>query len=350
MSNFDQYKYYPSLRTRLWELRGYRELGAEDKTKLLPIMVLTRHHQQTLVSPVGDIIQGALEERPFILDLEMSPLLACEDHAALCNPTNSFAAWRSFAERFEHAIPTALLPAGAPPRDVVQQVRKLEEAVGKVAVRSRAPAGEMGLLSSILNAVDSVDNLLIVLDFGYVRSRVPAVVVEAAEAINSLRAIDPTVRIVVMGSSYPKSAAAYDDAGAVLEIQERTLHGAIGGDTVAIYGDHAAVYPEPFEPMQSRFVPRVDYALPDSWIFRRVRADMGGFTECARQIVALADWDPELVVRGAWGAAKIEAVSRGDTTSMGSPGPWISVRVNLHLWQQLNGIIHSSDDGEDVFD
>ncbi|QFU15316.1 beta family protein [Microvirga thermotolerans] len=348
--SFDDYTYYPSLRTRLWEMRGYKELGAAEKERVLPMFVLTKHNQTTGAGAVCQVVQASLEERSFILDVESSPIYACDDTNAFLDPAGGFQAWRNFVQAQPGAIPTALLPSGAPIRDIVRQVIEFERVNEKVVVRSRSPAADLSTLIAIISAVDSVENLLIVLDFGYVRSRVPACAVDAANTINALRNVDPTVRVVVMGSSYPRSAAAYDDAGAALEIEERILHAAIGGNTVAIYGDHSSIHPEPFEPLPSRFVPRIDYALADSWIFRRVREDKGGFKECAEQITGLTDWDPRLVDQQVWGAVKIQAAADGDITRMGTPGAWIAVRVNLHLWQQIHFAGEALDeDNGDVF-
>lgn len=348
MINFDQYRYYPSLRSRMWELRGYSELHDTDKEKLLPIFVLSKLGRTKSIKDVCASLENSLDGRARILDLELSPIYSCDECSALSSPDSGFSAWRNFLESQENAIPTALMPPGAPVRDVVRQVMLLEQLGKGVVVRSRSPVSDLPLLTAIMSAVESINNLLIILDFGYVRSRVKARAVEAANVINALRDIDTGSRLVTLASSYPKSAAAYDDAGAAMEIEERTLHSSLGGDSVTIYGDYASIHPEPFEPMQTRFVPRIDYSLPDAWVFRRVRADQGGFQRCAELITQLVDWDPNLVEKS-WGAQKIKAAAEGDLTSMNAPAPWIAVRVNLHLWQQVhygleNGTVEYDED------
>ncbi len=333
--NFDRFRYYPSLRSRMWEMRGYTELRDSDKDQLLPVIPLATHHRTKAIADVAARVDEYMGERSRILDLEQSNIYACDETRSLLEPDNGFAAWREFVVRQPNSVPTALLPVDAPIRDVVQQVRRLERDRTQVVIRSRAPMADLAALQAALSAVDDVNNLMIILDFGYVRSRVSALAVEAAHIINALRETDDAARIVVMGSSYPKSAAAYDDAGAAIPIQERAMHATLGGDAVAIYGDYGSIHPEPMEPMMARFVPRIDYSLPDAWIFRRVRADQGGFQRCAQLITELTDWQPDLVTQ-VWGAEKINAAADGDLTSMGTPGPWIAVRVNLHLWQQIH--------------
>lgn len=348
--NFDQYRYYPSLRTRLWEMRGYRELRDEDKDALLPIFVLSSHGQTKGISEVQSKVDEALNGRTCIIDLEQSPFYSCDDCEALSDPAKGFEAWRNFFKNRQNLVPTALLPSGGPLREIVRQVMMFEQSAGQVVVRSRSPEADLPALSAIISAVDSVNNLLIVLDFGYVKTRSKAKAFEAANVINALRSVDDAARIVVMASSFPKSVAAYDDGAGRLEIEERGMHAALGGDAVAIYGDFGSIHPEPMQPMLARFVPRVDYPIADAWLFRRLRNDQGGYQRCAELITQLVDWDPALVSR-VWGAEQIDLAARGDLTKRSAPGPWIAARVNLHLWQQLHyrdgGIVE--DDDFDIF-
>ena len=342
--DLDQFRYVPALRTRMWEMRGYAELPEADKGLFLPVFSLCRYNQTRDVTGVAVKLQEAVAGRPFILDLEQSAELGCGDAARLLDPANAFGAWRAFAAAQPYALPAVLTPRGAPLREVVRQALAMERSFGRVVIRSRDFAADSRAMLAILGAVEDIANVMIILDFMYVRGRWQACALDAAEAINQLRTVDPSVRIVVMGSSYPRSAATYDDAGTVLQIEERLLHRQIGGDEAAIYGDHAAIFPEPFEPMPSRFVPRIDFPLPDAWVFRRVREDRGGFIECARRITDLDDWDPELEDQ-VWGARKIAAAARGDVDRMQAPAPWIAVRVNLHLWRQLRYAVGVAEDG-----
>lgn len=188
--NFDAFRYYPSLRSRMWEMRGYSELGDADKDQLLPIIVLASHLKTRAVAEISAKVDEYLQGRSRILDLELSSVYACDECDALRDPSNGFQAWREFVGRQDLAVPTALIPSGAPLRDVVRQVIQLEAAGKQVVVRSRAPQTELPILMAIMSAVDTVDSLLIVLDFGYVRSRAKARAIEAANVINALRDVD----------------------------------------------------------------------------------------------------------------------------------------------------------------
>jgi hypothetical protein len=339
------FSYFPSIRTRLWEMRGYRELTDEDKKKFVPIITLSKHSQRTETKSVTETILEEFKDRPYILDLEINSVYACIDSSALCDPENGFAKWREFSKSHPGAAPVALITPDASIRDTVRQAIEIEKTHGQVILRSRSPMTDLPVLTAILSAVDSIANLHVILDFGYIRGQIKAIQAEATTVINSLLEIDLGLHLIVVSSSYPRAVAAYDDAGTTLEIEERILHEAIGGDTIATYGDYASIHSEPFAPSPSRFVPRVDYALPDAWIFRRVREDKGGFKKCAEQILDLNEWEPELV-NDVWGAKMIAEAAAGDLTRKNTPGFWIAARMNLHIWRQLNYTLPPDDTDE----
>jgi hypothetical protein len=54
--DFDQYQYYPSLRTRLAELRGYGMLPESDKRALLPTFVLGKYQQRSSSIGVAEVL------------------------------------------------------------------------------------------------------------------------------------------------------------------------------------------------------------------------------------------------------------------------------------------------------
>ncbi len=200
MADLDAYAYYPSLRTRMWELRGYKELVGVDKDRLLPIFTISRYSRTVSADGIVDVLVKSTDDRPIVLDLEASPIFACSDVANLLDPSNAFSNWRAFVQRRPTAIPTALMPAGAPLRDVVRQVVAFE--------RSNQSSAFQDLhwwtfqLSAPMH-MNSADNLLIVLDFGYVRSAIAAKAIEAADAINAIRSVEASARIVVMETPGP---------------------------------------------------------------------------------------------------------------------------------------------------
>jgi hypothetical protein len=343
----DTIRYLPTIRSRQAELRGYRELRAETKRLLRPIISLGKLGKvgdaARILQTIGDTVGGEC-----FIDLNIAPGQTCDDFDGLCDPTDNYSAWRQLVGSGRSTIPVALLRDNATERPFIRQVIQIERDYHVVVIRSRRPARDLAALQAALSAVDDVNNLLVVLDFGYVRGSLEPKEQEALRVISALRTIDAETRIAVLSSSFPKAVSAYGESNGFLEIVERDLHAHIGGDDVAIYGDHAAIYPEPFEPSISRYVPRVDYCLDDAWLYERRRNDDGGYAECARRLVGLPDWENAFADL-AWGAQIIRDTGRSGNVpaGFGSPANWIAVRVNMHIERQANVPAEGGDLEED---
>jgi hypothetical protein len=333
-ADLDAITYLPSIRSRQAELRGYRELRPQTKRQLRPLVSVGKLGRLGQADRVLETIVETVGGECFV-DINTAPGQTCDEFEGLCDPAGNYAAWRNLVGRFDRATPVALLRDNATERPFIRQVLQIENDHGVVAIRSRRPARDLASLQAALSAVDDVNNLLLILDFGYVRGSLEPKEQECLRTISALRTIDATARIAVIASSFPKAVSAYGDLRGSLELVERDLHSHIGGDQVAIYGDHSAIYPEPFVPSISRFVPRIDYCLDDAWLYERRRTDAGGYLECARQIVSSPDWD-DAFAEVAWGAAVIaETVQAASVpSSFGSPANWIAARVNMHIERQ----------------
>lgn len=345
----DAIRYLPSIRSRQAELRGYSELRAETKGMLHPLVSLGKLGRVADARRVLETISQRVGQ--CFLDLNTFAGQACEQWNELCDPTDNYKRWRDLAASTVGATPVALLRDGATERPFIRQVLLIEEDFGVVVIRSRRPAQDLPSLQAALSAVNDVNNVLIILDLGYVRGALEPKETEARRVISALRTTDPTARIAVISSSYPRAISVYGDQRGSLAIIERDLHAQIGGDEVAIYGDHASIYPEPFEPSISRWVPRVDYCTDYAWLYERRREDAGGYVQCARQIVSSPDWEPAFAER-AWGAEIIRRTATNGAVEggFGAPGNWIAARVNMHIERQAALGSAGTADGEDDWD
>jgi hypothetical protein len=342
--DLDAISYLPSIRSRQAELKGYSQLREETKSRLRPLISLGKLGKSDQPTRIMEAIREAVGGEAFV-DLNTNPGQTCQGFEALCNPAGNYATWRDLFDADGSLTPVALLRDNSTERAFVRQVLQIERDHRVVAIRSRRPAQELPMLQAALSAVDDVNSLLLVLDFGYIRPSLAAKEQEALRVISALRTIDETARIVVMASSFPRAVSAFGDQRGSLEIIERDLHARIGGDVVAMYGDHAAIYPEPFEPSISRFVPRIDYCLEEAWLYERRRADDGGYVDCARRIVASPDWEEDFA-NVAWGAGIIRQTARAGAVQagFGSPSNWIAARVNMHIERQTEVSGRPADD------
>lgn len=346
--DLDSIKYLPCLRSRRAELRGYSELHPETKQGLIPLVSLGK---LGTISGVEQVLANV--KRTFskaFIDLNCNNNQVCSDYLSYLDPANNYSAWRDLFSADESFVPTAALAPGGNVRSFIRQIIEIEHKHGVVAIRSKNGAQDLAAMQSAISAVDDVNNVLLILDFGYLRGAIGPRQVEARRLISALRNTDPFARIAIVGSSYPRSVSAYGDQSGALEIEELELHAQIGGDSVAIYGDHSSIYPEPFEPSISRFVPRIDYCLADSWIYRRYRDMNGvsGYVRCANSVLESPDWDPAFAQRS-WGAAKIQEAAAGVPAGFAAPANWIAARVNMHIERQWMSTLIEDDNDIDIY-
>lgn len=340
--DLDGINYLPCIRSRRAELKGYKELRDETKAGLIPVISLGKLNQ---VDSVEAVLRSVKEIAPrAFIDLNLHAYQHCSDAARYCGSEGNYSAWRSLFDPNENYVPVAVLPTDANIRSFVRQVVEIERSHGVVAIRSRGGVQDLAVLQAAISAVGDVNNVLFILDFGYVRGATAPRESEARRLISALRGVDAETRIALVASSFPRSVSAYGEESGVLDIEERDLHAQIGGKAVAIYGDHSSIYPEPFEPSPSRFVPRIDYCLADSWIYRRFRdSDISGYKRCATALVNSADWEPAFALQS-WGAQKVQETSVAVPAGFGSPANWIAARVNMHIERQFSASLLTDDE------
>lgn len=344
--DLDSIKYLPCLRSRRAEMRGYSELNPETKQGLIPLVSIGKLGATSSVEQVLANVKRTFSKA--FIDLNCNSNQVCADYESYLSSDNNYSEWRDLFSADENYVPTAVFAPGGNVRSFIRQVIEIERKHGVVAIRSKNGAQDLAAIQSAISAVDDVNNVLFIFDFGYVRGAISPREAEARRLISALRTIDSSARIALVGSSYPRSVAAYGEESGALEIEERELHAQVGGDAVAIYGDHSSIYPEPFEPSISRFVPRIDYCLADSWIYRRYRdrANVSGYVHCANSVLESADWDPAFAQRS-WGAAKIQETAGGVPAGFAAPANWIAARVNMHIERQWMSTIVDEDNDVD---
>ncbi|MEE4618474.1 hypothetical protein V2K86_07520 [Pseudomonas alliivorans] len=342
--DLDSIKYLPCLRSRRAEMRGYSELSLEARQGLIPLVSIGKLGATSSVEQVFGSVKRTFDKA--FIDLNCNSNQVCSDYESYLNSGKNYSQWRELFSANENYVPTAVFAPGGNVRSFIRQVIEIERTHGVVAIRSKNGAQDLAAIQSAISAVDDVNNVLFIFDFGYIRGAVSPREAEARRLISALRTIDSSARVALVGSSYPRSVAAYGEEFGALEIEERELHAQIGGDAVAIYGDHSSIYPEPFEPSISRFVPRIDYCLADSWIYSRYRDrdNISGYVQCANSILESADWDPAFAQRS-WGAAKIQETVGGVPPGFAAPANWIAARVNMHIERQwMNTTVDEDND------
>lgn len=336
--DFEEYAYYPALRTRNAELKGLAQLDSDRKARILPLITLGKWPKSDDFSRSVEKAAEAMGENPFFIDLPEDPRHHSLTSTELIDPKNHFAAWREFAGAHKNVIPVVQTMNGTR-RDIVQQARLLEAGHGRLGFRIRDFQRDTPLVVAALSALDNVNSSLVFVDAQYIRSSLPAYIAAVTTTINALRSEVPETIVTVLSTSFPASRTPFFDPSrerGSIPIIDRELHESVGGSSVAMYGDygsiHAVVYDD--QPIM-RWSPTIDYAMEYEWVFER-RADEAtngdGYVAAAKGLV---ERFPEIYTSDVWGDQMIADAAHGEPYGKG-PVSWIAVRVNLHLTRQID--------------
>ncbi|MEZ2577936.1 beta family protein [Buttiauxella ferragutiae] len=335
--NFDNYSYYPALRTRAAEITGLSNLAQDKKEKILPLISLGKWPRSEEIQASLDKSFEAMNNLPFILDVTKESSHHCTSSFELLSQEGGFKNWIEFCSQSENIIPVVQMPDSAKLRDISIQARTLEEENGSVAFRIRNLNTDINKTLTSLVSMRSPENAITFIDLGYIRGNISAITAAAINSINQIRTEIPEAIISVLATSFPSSVANFcreNGQSGYIDILERELHQNIGGRDVSIYGDHGSIHSVVYDNMIGRYVPRIDIALDDAWYFeRRPGQNKEGFVDAAKSI--LTEY-PQYQDEKSWGALMIRNAASGDINGMGSPAKWIAVRVNLHLNKQID--------------
>lgn len=336
--SFDQYQYFPVLRTRQAELKGLDMLDDERRAKIIPMLTLGRWPKALDFTRAAEKAEEATKGHPHFLDLTTDGAHLADQQKLLREPSDAFAAWRNFVAQYRNAIPVVQLVANSRVRDTTRQAQLIERTSGKLAFRIRDFATDTPLVINALSALDDPKSAIVFIDCQYIRNALTAYGAASIATINQLRAEFPELMIALLSTSFPSSTISFADAGGErgsIDILERNLHASIGGNEVAAYGDHASIHSVVYDDAPiMRWAARIDYPRNLDWYFERRPQNQtaDGYISAAQGIVAS---DPDIGTRGIWGEKMIIDAAQGNPHAK-APGPWISVRVNIHLSRQID--------------
>src|SRR4051812_8624088 len=131
--DLDAIQYLPSIRSRQAELRGYRELRAETKQSLRPIVSLGKLGRMAQADRILQTIAESVGTECFI-DLNTASGQTCEGFDRLCDPDGNCSAWRALVGANDTTIPVALLRDNTMERPFVRQVLQIESDHRVVAI------------------------------------------------------------------------------------------------------------------------------------------------------------------------------------------------------------------------
>ncbi|MDX2274354.1 MAG: hypothetical protein NW206_02800 [Hyphomonadaceae bacterium] len=329
----EPYAYCPRILARRAEIKALFQLPASSKDLLLPMIAAAPWPNGKHLFRTWEKISEALGGRRYALDIDEtyagtdSPRPAAAEFAALRDPTNGYDNYYRQVVDLPNAIPVFRLVEGAD--DIRAQLANVERADRGLFVRlwHNGPNYSFDTLAAIKNS--GLDFVLFV-DAGWDRE---LLLREAwtQRVIEQITDAADRVEVVVCGSSFPDSFADIR-ARKEISLEERHLFASMTrrfNEVRITYGDWASTRPrQPPTPMN--IVPRIDIALPQSWIsFRQSEEETYG--DIARRVVSDRTWLQQPKI---WGINTIEWTAEELPGAIKNPEANTAARVNIHLHRQ----------------
>ncbi|ONN66839.1 beta family protein [Herbaspirillum sp. VT-16-41] len=339
--NFNNYAYFPILRTRQAELNGLYHLSDDAKDKILPIITLGKWRNTDGVDKALGKVEECLGSRNFILDLSKEIQHQNESISNLMLPDSIFKNWLEFIEKNKSVVPVVQFAPTATRRNVVQQAVAIEKLGRTPVFRVRINQNELDSTLASLYALNAPEKALIIIDAGYIRE-VSTKLIKAGvlqtilNTINTIVQEVPETLRVLAGTSYPRSVTQYrnDDSetSGRISMLEHILYDSIGPDIVR-YGDHASIHSVVYDDEGGTYLPKLDVPSDHYWYFeRRPGTKSEGYKDAAETLLKN---HPSLKTNTCWGAEMVRNTAAGNGKTINSPIAAISVRVNLHIDYQL---------------
>ena len=351
--DFNNYCYFPILRTKDAEIRAIGNLSDKTLDYILPIFELTKS-RRTKKDPIGDIakrieqiarIQGS---RPFILDVTTDDKQVNEQTESLLAPSGGYEHWRTFLSAYSSMLD--IIPA----IHIDQDDEYLSETTAFIkSVRTdfrclalRLPSGlDDETYTEVIEAISphlGECSLIILIDSECIRDKVKKGSLDATlddmyDSLATVRDITAgrraSTKIVCISGSFPLIPSKEgQDANGKFDIYEQSVFKELSSEFPSMgFGDYASISPVQTDVKGGGFVPRIDISTADKFFYHRYRRNNGGYIKCAKLVLS----DPNYRNINSWGDDEIFLAANNNPSGI-SPSFWISVRANRYMTQRVS--------------
>lgn len=350
--NFD---YLPILAISPSEMKALKELPNKSKDQLLPVFPIkgwlgSNHLKNTLTR-----IEDSFGKRNWIADIDANfimkarlcdndfPRPVFKEVLDLLDPTNGYANWCSFIEKNDSLIPTLILEDLG---EIKVQSERLNILGRGLVIKFNLDEINARQFEACINALKGcqINKAIFILDFGDISKGSLNEVEAYLGIIRHINASFKGFQIAISSTSFPYSFSGQNHGEN--SIYERQLFQKLSNsdpEINLIYSDHGSARAGKTGGGSGTPPPRIDYALKHEWMFIRQEfedsKDIGDgekaqiYQGIAIEIMQQDYWMEDLKI---WGNQMIELTAKGDSFGITSAKDATSVRVNLHLYQQLN--------------
>lgn len=356
------------LKTGEAEIRAIQESSKDVTENLVPLIELTRGRKRPQkedkpllgeVSPFEkrlEILKRTFKNQVVYFDLTSESGLLNETIKKLYLPDNGYKNWVDFIVNlknenvFKEIIPTIIVNVEDPnfETNLVQQVKNFENTKLFSRLLYRNALIDDGCYDdlTILNQIDLNLDLEIMVDCGYIPpSFVADFSKKAVARIQNIKKVlnRNDIKFILSGTSFPNSIGEIGrEDKDVFSLHEIDVFEDVKSQlelTNLCYSDYGSINPVRNDIKMARgWVPRIDVPLMNSIFYYRQRRPpkVTTYSETYHQVAKLVCADPRFPkeLTDSWGMKQILSASTGAVPGT-RPSFWISVRMNLHLIQQI---------------
>lgn len=361
-------EYYLIVKTGDAEMRALEQSSAKVLKCITPIVELTRGRKlpskekdpekRKLEKPKYpydkklERIKAVLSGKKVFFDLTSDEGLMSDEINALYAPEGGYQNWVSLlvslkaSGSFSELIPTIVVSAKDPDIDgsIIAQTQKLCEHFDAIAYRS--DIFDDNCYNDIETNIAPYLNgkkLYIIVDCSYVIQATIHQYTERVKArVNNLKTIIPDgTEIIVSATSFPRNIGEIgNDDSDSFKLSEVAISKDLIASGISVhYSDYGSINPVRNDTivMAHGWIPRIDVPLEDSFFYyRERRKDSKEYAETykrvAKVVVNMVDFPTDMDDN--WGIKQIRACA-ADFSPASAPAFWISVRMCIHLEQQV---------------
>ncbi len=358
-------KYVLIFKTGEAELKALEHSTNDVKKNILPLVEITRGRKlptrqnkpvpdeqypfDKRILKIKDIFNG----RKVCLDLTSDEMLMSKQIAKLYDPSNGYENWVNFLvtlkeeEVFKEIIPCIILNVEDDffDKNLLAQIKALKQHFSTLIYRNSILDehcyDDFELIKDELSDV----NLIVIIDSEYVAQAAHIRYIDKIYArISNLKEIlDSSTKYVVSSTSFPNNISEIgNEEHDIFSLSEVEIFNVLQEKNLTniIYSDYGSINPKRNDNivMARGWIPRIDVPLKKKIFYYRKRRPKGiskytdTYTLVAQEVVKDSRFPSKLMTN--WGIQQIRNCANGDSPGS-SPSFWISVRMCIHLEQQL---------------
>lgn len=351
-------KYFLFFKTGDAELRALENIS-HSKKNILPIIELTRGRKSKndttgKIAKRMDKLESLFQDKDICLDLTTDRNLSNDETDILFNPHQGYKEWVKFLliqkrkGYFRAIIPTILVDSEDEnlENNLILQADALCKNFDYVAYRNNI--ADDGCYDDIDLIKDKLEEngtkLLFIIDCEYIA---PLAWNSYAKKIsmritNILKKIKDA-KFVIISSSFPKNVVDIGNKDAdTFPLNEIDLYNEViksHDRAIVKYGDYGTINPIRNDTvvMVRGWIPRIDVPLDKEIYYHRMKKVNNTYSdtyiELAKKYIITDSRFPK-TLKNNWGIDQIKLCAKGNSPGS-SPSFWISVRMNIHIEQQL---------------